>query len=107
MSEEKKKTLTKVELRNLSESHDKHTMKQKDIEIARLRIEKAEGQLNLLSAQYTLKSKEIEELKRSQTKEQKEFSELKSEHKKLTDKIGEKYNLGKNWGFSPLTGEFK
>ena len=79
----------------------------KEIEVAKLKSELAETQLNLLSANYTLKRKELEELKKS-LKEQLDKKRDKNEvYKEFTKKIKEDLKLPERWGFDPETGEIK
>ncbi len=93
------------DLQELEKAHAVISDKEKDILIAKLKQDKAKVELNLLSANYTLKSKEKDELDNSVKKEQKNLTELREKHLSLLSKIRKKWDLPDKFGFDPITGE--
>ena len=100
-------TLTSEELRKLEHSFIHVQLKQKDFDKQSVLVQKANTELTLLSAQYTLKSREIADLKTQGKNLEKELQEFKELQKEIRDEIQKKYDLKPNWGFDPETGVIK
>ena len=64
------------------------------------RLNKSKVQLELLSAQYTLKKKEVDELENSVKLKKESTKNLELSHLELKEKIANKYNLQEKWGFA-------
>jgi predicted nucleic acid-binding Zn-ribbon protein len=102
------KFLSKDDLSQIKELHYEEALGSKDIILAELRIAKAKAELNLMSAQYTLKNKEITALVEDLDKTRKELLELRTNHEGFLSVVREKMEIKtEKWGFDPLTGEIK
>ena len=111
MSSKKKadeeKKLDEADIRKLEHSFFRCQLEIVNIDKARLSVNKAGVELTLLSAQYTLKSKEIVELKAKLKNLEKESKELTELHSEIKDQIKNKHGLSSDWGFDPETGVIK
>tara|TARA_R110000787_G_scaffold5686_9_gene20565 strand:- start:6520 stop:6846 length:327 start_codon:yes stop_codon:yes gene_type:complete len=105
--DEKVRKLTKKQLEKLNSFNTERKLFDKDCEISKLRRELSERELKLFSANYTLKSKEVEELKvlENQMRASKKSEEEK--RKEYIEKIKKDHGLSQKWGYDPLTGEIK
>lgn len=73
----------------------------------KMRIDHARTQLILLSAQYTLKNKEIIELEKELRDKESAVHSEKMRTKLIVSEIAEELSLKSNWGYDPITGEIK
>ena len=105
--DKEEKSLTQEELRKLEHSFIHLQFKQKDFDKQSVMVQKANTELTLLSAQYTLKSREIADLKLQGKNLEKELQEFKELHREIRKEIQDKYGLNENWGFDPETGVIK
>lgn len=105
--EEDKKFLSQEQLFKMQDMHKDQLIAKKDLDYACLELKKADTELTLLSANYTLKTKEIEERKLYKNEMKKELLERKNRGKGLVQKIRKDFELNENWGYDPLTGEIK
>lgn len=105
--DKEEQSLTPEELRKLEHSFIHTQLKQKDFDKHSVMVQKANTELTLLSAQYTLKSREIADLKQQGKNLEKELQEFKELQKEIRKEIQEKYGLKENWGFDPETGVIK
>ena len=105
--EDGKRYLSAEQLFDIKDFHKDQTIAQKDLEISELQLKKTEIESKLLSANYTLKMKEIEERRLAKSEKKKELLERKNKGKKFIQKIRKDFDLNENWGFDPITGEIK
>lgn len=105
MTEEKEKVLSCDQLRELDNAHNSQIIKAKDLEIADLKLKKAQVELKLISANFTLKSREVDDLVLEKNKKNSELKEQKNKGAEITKKIGMEFDLDGAWGYDPLTGE--
>lgn len=103
--EDDKMYLSESELRSLENVHNEQRVSEKDVKISSLNVKIAELELKLFSANYTLKSKELEELKKDREQKNYKFQKNKEKGAKIVSEIGESKGLKKQWGFDPITGE--
>jgi hypothetical protein len=109
--DEKKETEEKIIpmnlLRKIDEFQAATTLKKSEIELAKERVLRSEKECRLLSAEYTLKLKESEELKRQHKDRLEELKELQNRSKKLGKEIEKELDLPDKWTFDPDTGEIE
>jgi hypothetical protein len=104
-SVEGQKSLTADELGLMGRSYFEGQIRVQAIQIIELQEQKAKTQLELLSAQYTLKNKELSELRSTLSEKRKEHQAKEAETEKISKEIKERLKLPDNWGFHPDTGE--
>lgn len=94
-------------LRQIDSKEAEIKLHQASIEMAKLRVDKADRELNLLSANYTLKSKEKNELEKRVTELNKELTEKQNKYKEVVKDIAKFYDLPEKFGYDHITGEVK
>jgi hypothetical protein len=94
-------------LREIDKVEHNAQLKTLELSIARLKVEKADKELSLLSANYTLKSKEKVELLERVTELDRELTESKNSYKNLMSEIATTYSLPEKFGYDHITGEVK
>ncbi|MCK5882752.1 MAG: hypothetical protein KAG61_03620 [Bacteriovoracaceae bacterium] len=108
MNDEQEKSLSAEDMAKMETSGFNMALHSKEVALHLAKTEIAKVQLTLLSANYTLKSKEVEQLNTELPVARKEQKRLADKHKKLAKELQEKYGLtGSNWGYDPMTGEIK
>lgn len=104
---EKVKKLTKRQLEKINEFDIERKLVDKDVEISKLKRELAEREQKLISANYTLKTRELEELRVSENEFIAKRSDELKKRKEYIEKIKSDHGLSQKWGYDPLTGEIK
>ena len=105
--DEKAKKLTKKQLEKLNSFNTERKLFDKDCEISKLKRELSERELKLFSANYTLKSKEVEELRIVENESKISRKSEEAKRKEYIEKIKKDHGLSQKWGYDPLTGEIK
>lgn len=101
-------SLTPAELLSLEESDHKRKLKDLAASGHQMKVALAKTQQTLISANYTLKNREVEDLNRDAITIKKELIESERAHQNLVATLREKYDLPKGkWGYDPLTGLIK
>lgn len=100
-----KQVLSAKELALLDKSYSEKQLKEKDIVIANIKVKLAKTELTLLSANFTLKSKENKELDLELENTRKSLRETNAKHGKILNSIKERLGLPEKFGFNPETGE--
>lgn len=103
--ENEAKFLKDSELREIEGSHYEQRICEKDLTIAKLKKEKADIELKLMSSNYLLKQQQIQELSASIKSSENLLNKRKEKGKELIGSIGEVYDLENKWGYDPITGE--
>jgi len=101
------KKLSVDELVRLEKSHLERQNREMSIKLCEEELKRLDKEKRLLSAEYTLKLKEIQEKNNERNEIIEKNSQKNKEHKEFTDSIREKFKLNDVWGFDPLTGEIK
>lgn len=97
--------LNDSELRDLDKAHYEERIDSLELKNLELLSDKLKKELTLLSANYTLKNKEIEEINVKILDAKNKLEKKKEEHGEFINKIRDKYCLNEKWGFDPITGE--
>lgn len=106
MNDKKKnKSANMEEIISVIESVQNYQLLVSDSDKLKLKKELINNQLNLFSAQFTLKKKELDDLQRDINNNNEQIKEQQKAHEELKEQIAKKYNLKKNWGYKPSTGE--
>jgi hypothetical protein len=72
-----------------------------------LKVDLVRKELTLLSANYTLKSKEVTEVENNFRNEQEKKKQKANKHLEYINKIKDDLDLPNKWGYDPMTGEVK
>lgn len=101
------KTLTTDELVKMEIAGALGQNRKLELKCYRIELEKAKKELTLLSANYTLKTKEINEIQHKLL-ELESMNKAKLEgHKVFVDELRERLELDEKWGYDPETGVIK
>lgn len=100
-----KKFLTDAQLRNIEKRHYEEALAKEEIIKMKMRLDNCRTQLNLMSAQYTLKNKEISELEKELKELDSRLNGEKMKTKLVVQEITDELKLKQRWGFNPDTGE--
>ena len=104
---EDSKVLSGDQIKVLEDCSQEMRLMEKDVVIAQLRNDLVQKELSLLSANYTLKSKQVTELKNELTKVKEKQKKQNEKRLKLIKQITDDLDLPKKWGYDPMTGEIK
>jgi aspartate/methionine/tyrosine aminotransferase len=102
---DEKASINLEEMVSVIESIGKFQLMVSEAENLKLCKEKINIQMNLFSAQFTLKKKELDEMQREINNKNEQIKEHQKAHEELREQIAKKYNLKKDWGYKPSTGE--
>lgn len=94
-------------LRQIDSIESEVKIKSVEAELGRLRVDKADKELSLLSANYTLKSKEKIELTEKALELERTVTTKKNQYKELIKEIAKTYGLPDKFGYDHITGEVK
>jgi hypothetical protein len=78
-----------------------------ELKCYRIELEKAKKELTLLSANYTLKTKEINEIQHKLLELEARNQAKIDGHKLFVNELRERLELDEKWGYNPETGEIK
>lgn len=99
------KKLSSDELLAVETAQYESRLKAKEVELAIKNLDHCKTELTLLSANYTLKSKEKESLTLELNRLNTELEYVKNKQKKKNLEIAKKYELSESkWGYDPLSG---
>lgn len=98
--------LSSDELLEMEIGHAKQDGILTNIKLCKERVLRAEKELQLLSANYTLKKREHEDLKLELIEAEKRLEQHKEQCKDRNERIKANHDLPDNqWGYDPMTGK--